>query len=415
MKYLLSLGFLSLLASLSLQAHATPVIDAPRVIQHYAAIAHATFSDALTTAQTLDKAIHQLIAKPTAANLQTARLAWKAARIPYGQSEVFRFGNAIVDDWEGQINTWPLDEGMIDYVAGDYEFELGNEGAKANVIANTQLKIGAKIIDASIITPEILISLNELSGSEANIATGYHAIEFLLWGQDTHGTGSGAGERPASDYAKGNACTHGNCDRRGQFLQAASTLLVKDLQWMVNQWAPLQNNNYRAKLLAESSDQGLRKILYGMGTLALGELAGERTNVALEANSTEDEHDCFSDNTHNSLYFNAQGIKNIYTGTYIRIDGSVLKGPSLAELIASKDTKVADNLKQQLDNTQAALQKIVDSAEKNNMHFDQLIAADNIQGHVLLRNAIAALINTARAIEKGALTLGIKNINPDAR
>ena len=26
--------------------------------------------------------------------------------------------------------------------------------------------------------------LHEIGGNEANVATGYHAIEFLLWGQD---------------------------------------------------------------------------------------------------------------------------------------------------------------------------------------------------------------------------------------
>ena len=70
-----------------------------------------------------------------------------------------------------------------------------------------------------------------------------------------------------------------------------------------------------------------------MGSLSLGELAGERMKVALEANSYEDEHDCFSDNTHNSHYYNALGIQNVYTGSYKRVDGTELSGASLADLL----------------------------------------------------------------------------------
>jgi len=89
------------------------------VAAHYTDLAHATYKDALVTAQTLQQAINTLLETPTEANLQAARQAWLAARVAYQQSEVFRFGNAIVDDWEGQLNAWPLDEGMIDYVKQD--------------------------------------------------------------------------------------------------------------------------------------------------------------------------------------------------------------------------------------------------------------------------------------------------------
>ncbi len=120
----------------------------------------------------------------------------------------------------------------------------------------------------------------------------------------------------------GAECTNGNCDRRGAYLKASAELLIQDLEWMEKQWAEGEKGNYRQELLSESSDNGLRKMLFGMGSLSLGELAGERMKVALEANSTEDEHDCFSDNTHNSHYYNEQGIYNVYTGLYKREDGS---------------------------------------------------------------------------------------------
>jgi uncharacterized iron-regulated protein len=156
----------------------------------------AVYSDAESTAKTLQTAIDTFLANPNDETLKAARAAWVAARVPYLQSEVFRFGNTIIDDWEGQVNAWPLDEGLIDYTDKSYEHALGNPGATANIIANTEIQVGEDKVDVKDITPEKLASLNELGGSEANVATGYHAIEFLLWGQDLNGTGPGAGNRP---------------------------------------------------------------------------------------------------------------------------------------------------------------------------------------------------------------------------
>ncbi len=382
------------------------------VVKHYGDLALAVFSDALSTAQNLQKAVDALLAQPNDATLKAAREAWLAARKPYMQSEVFRFGNPVVDDWEGQLNAWPLDEGLIDYVAKDYQHALGNPGAQANIIANRELQVGEDKIDVSTINAELLASLNELGGSEANVATGYHAIEFLLWGQDLNGTNPGAGNRPATDFAQGEACTGGNCERRAEFLKAATGLLVSDLEYMVGQWQAGKADNYRAKLEAEPADSGLRKMLFGMGSLSLGELAGERMKVALEANSTEDEHDCFSDNTHNSHFFNAKGIRNVYLGEYQKVDGSTLTGPSLSSLVAKADAQTDSTLKADLEATEGKLQTLVDSAN-NGQHFDQLIAADNSAGQQIVRDAIAALVKQTAAIEQASAKLGINELKPD--
>ena len=382
------------------------------VVKHYGDLALAVFSDALSTAQNLQKAVDALLAQPNDATLKAAREAWLAARKPYMQSEVFRFGNPVVDDWEGQLNAWPLDEGLIDYVAKDYQHALGNPGAQANIIANRELQVGEDKIDVSTINAELLASLNELGGSEANVATGYHAIEFLLWGQDLNGTNPGAGNRPATDFAQGEACTGGNCERRAEFLKAATGLLVSDLEYMVGQWQAGKADNYRAKLEAEPADSGLRKMLFGMGSLSLGELAGERMKVALEANSTEDEHDCFSDNTHNSHFFNAKGIRNVYLGEYQKVDGSTLTGPSLSSLVAKADAQTDSTLKADLEATEGKLQALVDSAN-NGQHFDQLIAADNSAGQQIVRDAIAALVKQTAAIEQASAKLGINELKPD--
>ncbi|CAK1898692.1 putative iron-regulated protein [Vibrio crassostreae] len=384
-----------------------------QVVEHYADIAHAVFADSVITAKALNSSIDTFLASPSASNFEQVKQAWLESRVPYQQSEVFRFGNVVVDDWEGQLNAWPLDEGLIDYVSSDYQYELGNEGASANIVANKTFQIGQTTVDATNITPELIADLNEIGGSEANVASGYHAIEFLLWGQDLNGTNSGAGERAYTDFVVGAECTSGNCDRRGAYLKASAELLIQDLEWMEKQWAEGEKGNYRQELLSESSDNGLRKMLFGMGSLSLGELAGERMKVALEANSTEDEHDCFSDNTHNSHYYNEQGIYNVYTGLYKREDGTLLSGPSLFDLVEQKDEQAAKEIQKQFDLARAQVGQLVTSAEKNNQHFDQLIAADNAAGNALVNKTIVALVSQTAAIERAAGVIGIDSLNPD--
>ena len=172
------------------------------VAKTYADIAEAGYTDSLDGARKLKTAIDALIKTPTEDNLLAARQAWLAARVAYMQTEAFRFGNKIVDDWEGRVNAWPLDEGLIDYVSQEYgDQSPDNDLYVANVIANTSIKIDGEPVDTSKITKELLSDkLQEAGGVESNVATGYHAIEFLLWGQDLNGTGPGAGKRPATDY-----------------------------------------------------------------------------------------------------------------------------------------------------------------------------------------------------------------------
>jgi len=383
------------------------------VVKNYLDIAEATYGDALTTAKALQSAVDALIAKPSEETLKAARAAWIASRPSYSQSEAFRFGNSIIDDWEGAVNAWPLDEGLIDYVAKDYQHAEGNAGASANIIANTEIQVGEDKIDVKEITGEKLKGLNELGGSEANVATGYHAIEFLLWGQDLNGTKPGAGDRKYTDYAQGKDCTNGHCDRRAAYLKAVTDLLVSDLEEMHGNFKAGVADNYRAKVEADSAENNLRKMFFGMGSLSLGELAGERMKVALEANSTEDEHDCFSDNTHNTLFFNAKSIRNIYTGEYKRTDGSVVKGPSLSDLVAKVDAQADADLKADLANTEAKMQVIVDRAEKDGVHFDQMIAPEDKDDQQKIRDAIASLVKQTGAIEKAATAVGVQDLKPD--
>lgn len=379
------------------------------VLKTYADIAHAAFDDSLITANALKEAINKMIANPNESTLKASREAWISARVPYQQTEAYRFGNPIVDEWEGKVNAWPLDEGLIDYVNtasyGDESDE--NPLYTANVIANPKLKIAGKDVDASKITKALLQDkLQEADEIESNVATGYHAIEFLLWGQDLNGNKAGAGMRKASDYDTKN-CSNGNCDRRAAYLQAVTDLLIDDLAWMTKQWA--SNGKARKVISAGDEKEGLATILTGMGSLSYGELAGERIKLGLMLHDPEEEHDCFSDNTHNSHFYDAKGIQNVYLGEYTRVNGSKIKGSNIADLVAAKDAAIDSALKAKLDDTMKKMSVLVKTAEAGEA-YDQMIAENNKTGNKKVLDVVIALTAQTKAIEKAVLTLGLSSL-----
>ncbi len=378
------------------------------VLKIYADIAQAGYEDSRDTAHTLKLAVDALIAEPTEANLRAARAAWIAARPSYMQTEAFRFGNAIIDDWEGKVNSWPLDEGLIDYVAAAYGSDSPeNELYVANVIKNVSLVIGGKKLDTAKFTKELLADgLQEAGGVEANVATGYHAVEFLLWGQDLNGTGPGAGMRPATDFDPKN-CTNGNCDRRAQYLSTVTDLLIDDLTWMADQWAP---GGEARKVIADGSDEeGLTAIMTGLGSLSYGELAGERIKLGLMIHDPEEEHDCFSDNTHASHFFDGLGIRNVYLGRYRRADGSVVGGPSVSDLVKAKAPEVDAEMRAKLDATMDAM-NVMYLRALTTESYDQMIGEGNDEGNQVVQNVVDALLAQTKAIERAVAALDLKSI-----
>ena len=398
------------IATMMVIAIASPAValDEIKVLDTYANIAEAKFEDSLITAQRLKAAVTKLVNTPSADNLTQARKAWFAARVPYQQTEVYRFGNSIVDDWEGKVNAWPLDEGLIDYVDATYGGPTdNNQFAALNVIANATLTLSGNLIDATEITPILIESvLHEADGVEANVATGYHAIEFLLWGQDLNGHNHGAGQRVWTDYALGNDCTNGNCDRRGEYLNAATDLLISDLNWMVGQWST--SGAARVSLLSDTN-KGLSAILTGMGSLSYGELAGERMRLGVMLHDPEEEHDCFSDNTHNSHYFDGLGIQNVYLGEYVRIDGTLVNGPSLSDMVAEKNVDIDIEMKSKLHSTMMALGRMKTAAEAG-FSYDQMLASGNAAGEALIQGGVDSLVNQTRSIERVVSVLDLGQI-----
>ena len=402
------IGIALTFAAASVPARADPASDRRAVIVTYADIAQAVYSDSLVTARALRSAIDALVAQPSESALNASRRAWLAARVPYQQSEAYRFGNAIVDAWEGRVNAWPLDEGLIDYVGGGYGADSDeNPLYTANVIGNGKVTHAGETVDADPITAQTLRSLQEIGGVEANVATGYHAIEFLLWGQDLNGTGPGAGNRPWTDYARGSACTNGNCERRGQYLEVAAQLLVDDLGWMAGQWTI--DGAARRKLLEGDPAAGLAAMLTGLGSLSYGELAGERIKLGLMLHDPEEEHDCFSDNTHNSHFYNIIGMRNVWTGSYVRVDGSEVKGASLEALTARIDPAAARDLTDKIAITIEKATQLKRRAETVEA-YDQMIGEGNTEGNAVVMALVDALTDQTRAIERVVTALGLDTI-----
>lgn len=353
-------------------------VEYKTVSAHYAGLVHANYSDTLAAAKDMQSAIAEFVKAPSAEGLEKARKAWLEAREFYGQTEAFRFYGGPIDDAngpEGQINAWPLDESYVDYVVGK---------PKTGMVNNPKFKI----------TKAALIKANERGGEE-NISAGWHAIEFLLWGQDLSETGPG--NRSFEDYVKGKG---ENVERRALYLTTATELLIDDLSAMVKAWAP-NARNYRAKF-EKGGKESVRKMIVGMGSLSRGELAGERMEVALNSQDQEDEHSCFSDNTHRDVVANALGIQNVWLGQYQRRDGSLLQGPGVRDLVAAKNAALAEK-------TTAQITASVQGAAAIPAPFDRAIAKGSA-GRPAIEKTIDSLVEQSRLLVQSATSVGITKL-----
>ena len=317
-----------------------------QVVLNYSNIVHASYVDSMNLAKNMQEKINNFLEAPSQKGLDEAKQSWIDSRFPYLQTEVYRFYGGPIDDEdgpEGLLNAWPMDESYVDYVKGS---------PKSGIINNPA--------DYPEITQELLLSLNEKEGEE-NISCGYHAIEFLLWGQDFNS--DGPGNRPFTDYT-----TAANADRRKEFLKITVNLLIENLQSLVNDWAPDQKN-YRNDFVNSQSKESFQKILMGMTLLAGFELAGERILVAYESKAQEDEHSCFSDTTHNDSIYDIIGIKNVWTGRYTRADGSIIEGPGIRNFALRIDA----DLTEKIDNS---LKLALKTSMEIPKPFDQAILAE---------------------------------------
>jgi putative iron-regulated protein len=411
----------------------SPVVSAKNslsyeaILKTYADIATQNYSDALKDAEALRQSLGDFAKAPNSDSLEKAKKAWLLSRDSYGQTEIFRLSGGPIDaeeGWvheaygglEGQINPWPLDENMIDYT-----IDAKGNRTKGNIIDTLGLfnpgGESSKPVDVKKITVDALAVLNE-NGGEANVATGYHAIEFLLWGQDQDYAGTTAdnvtpgplvaGQRPIADFTKDPLAS-----RRLDYLQVAAEKLVIDLKIIAEAWHKdvstdcdkIPRGCYRAALLGQlrgkdagkniDSKSGVADILKGMGMFGKSELANERIAVAVLTPSEEDEHSCFSDNTHRDIAANFQGFINVLKGTY----GKTINGPNMYDRLGKNDRKDFDDL---IDGIEIKI-KNIDYLAQTKWHFDyQILPGNNDKEIIQLKNDLRRLgdgmVNLAKAM-----------------
>lgn len=356
---------------------ATVAVSESAIKVNYVQMAYAAYEDSLNSALFLQQSIKQLLDEPSNERLLAAQHAYKLARIPYQQVEIMRWdtditinaglekdgGPASVDQWEGQVNAWPLDEQAIDFVKGD---------ASAGII---------NIKSGPVITLGYLVSQNGIGG-EANVTTGFHAIEFLLWGQDLNGTNAGAGDRNVNDFKRdaSGQCSAHNCDRRRDYLQVVTELLVTDLQQMTHEWSPTavkHKGSLAYNFLA--SKEGLRYMLFAMKSMATDELASARMYEGLDGLDPEQEHDCFSDLSHVAIYYNFQGIRNAFYGGYETTAGKYVSGASIGDYIEQQSPTIFKQFDDGFNEIEKNMRIVFAAGEQSNnpIRFDQIIGQPN--------------------------------------
>ena len=353
----------------------------------YARIGLASYEDTLDAAVTLDAELSAFVAEPSDDTLEAARRAWLASREPYLQTEVYRFYDGPIDDPgsgpEGRINAWPLDENYIDYVADDPEAGIINDLSQE-------------------ISLENLSALNE-GGGEKNISTGYHAIEFLLWGQDR--SEDGPGDRPFTDYVTDGSGTAENQDRRAEYLVTVSDLMNDDVSGLVDAWRESDSTNYRAEFLDAEPKESLRRMLTGMILLSGNETGGERLQAALDTGEQEDEHSCFSDNTHRDMIQDVQGVLNVWHGTYERPDDSKLEGAGVRDVVDAQNSSLATRIDDKLE-------ECLELANALEPPFDREIATDNPAGRARIEALIVALQEVSELFEEAFVEFGLEIPEP---
>lgn len=352
-----------------------------QVVQNYAEIVYDNYKAAHKDALMLQKAVDAFLASPTEKNLQKAKDAWLVSRDSYGQSEAFRFYEGPIDfvgdnaeGPEGRLNSWPLNEAYIDYVAGDM---------RAGIVQDGRVKIS-----------KASLSGKNQQTDEADVATGYHAIEFLLWGQDLDINGPGT--RPVSDYAK----TREN-ERRREYLKVVTDLLVDDLRFLVDSWKP-GGGNYAAQFTSQDSDESLGHMITALATLSGFELASERLATALDSGDQEDEHSCFSDNTHKDFIMNARGVDNVFFGRYGGSAMGAQNRPSVYALLKRKDAKLADEISAQLAKTRNLAQSLPYPIDR-----DVLATPEGSVGRAKAEALVVSLQKQAELFVKAGQVLGV--------
>jgi putative iron-regulated protein len=341
--------------------------DAKAQIGAYVRLVRASYQKAAADAGRMQQTIDAFLAAPSDATLAAARASWVRARPAYLRTEAFRFYDGPIEQVEGGINAWPLNEAYIDYVEGKPD---------AGLVNDRKFNIALDGIEA----------LNQKQ-DEADVTTGWHSIEFLLWGQDLSATGPG--NRPYTDYIAGTK----NNDRRRQYLKLVTDKLVRELGELAAAWEMENTDSYAGKLMVMPQREVIGRMVNGMAILAGFEFMSERLAVALDSGDQEDEHSCFSDTTKQDFVNDLTGIRQVWTG-----DSDGIERPGLDELVRSIDPAVADRVDELLADAETKIAALGDP-------WDQVLAKPKDSPE---RQAAEAAVTALQALGTGLTEAGSK-------
>jgi putative iron-regulated protein len=328
--YLLSIIFL--ISCTSINQKKTPVTESV-LIENYRELVSSLYKQCVVTVDHLNQKIEFFIQHVNEDNFYELRQQWINSKQCYSMAEATRFSGTYIDEIDTLINAWPIDELYIDYTLTK---------PKSGIIGNEQINI----------TQSNLFKLNEQQG-ETNISIGYHAIEFLLWGQDFNA--DGPGERLWTDYSERT-----DAKRRKTYLITIGALLQSHMNDLLFEWESNPNQL-----------QNIDQIISGLGTFIKAELVGERMQVALDTFDQEDEQSCFSDQTNNDIISNIKGVLSVLTGHLnLKNQSHFVKEPGLIDLFRQKDYDLSEKLL--IDINQA-----LDLMKQLTLPFDQAILPTN--------------------------------------
>lgn len=353
------------------------------VVKTYAANLRAAYADSVADALDFQTTVTSFLDAPSEPSLAAARSAWLVSREHYMATEGARFYGGPIDQedesghsHEAFLNSWPLDEAYIDYTSDQH----GVVDESSGIVNRPDL------LDP--ISESGLEQLNAEGGDE-NISTGYHAVEFLLWGQALKPVGPG--ERPASDYSKRGP--RQNAERRAAYLEIAVQGIVSNLTQVRDAWS--EDAAYRVQFEA-APKASLAKMLTGLAKFSKGELGSQRIGAAYASKERHDQHDCFSSETLVDYERDARGIQAMYLGSYGKSDG-----PGLDELVRRKDPELDRDL-------QAKLQASVDAIAAIPKPFEDAIAGDDgTPGRRAIQRALDALTAQGDTFGLAAKVLGL--------
>ena len=349
----------------TIHADFTPQIDA------YIALVSVSYEKSAASAKLLQASVEAFLANPTVETLAAARLAWVKARPDYLKTEAFRFYGSPIDAVEGNINAWPMNEAFIDYVEGKPDAGL----------------INAKTVE---ITEQTIVAQNQ-QNDDADVTLGWHAVEFLLWGQDLSTTGPG--NRPHTDYIAGQ----GNNDRRRAYLSVSTKMLVEELNSLAPQWNPATPKSYASSLKEIPQVEAIGRIMAGIAFLISHEFKADRLAVALDSGDQEDEHSCFSDTTKQDFVYDLVGVKQVWSG-----DDGTTKRLGLRSLFVGDHEALGAKLDAALANAEAKVAALGDP-------WDQVLATPAGSPEKLAgEEVVKGLENIGNTMVEVGNTLGVK-------